>query len=470
MNKRDILKLAAGNLRRHKTRTSLTVLGVVIGIAALSAMVSFGLGLQKNVTGKFSAGDLFTSLTISPVKDFSMGKMHKEAKKDTADKKIPLTDSLVEVINKVPGVKYASPQSDFVSKLKWKSKEIEISVSGISSGLKKFSPYNDLLAGTFFQSDSDLSVLISPNTFQEIGYLIKDEQNSSSQTELAEAKKLKIIPIDSVLGKSIDIISLDLNMMPVMPGIPGMSMDKDFSPFKEKTCQLKIVGVLKPADKINFSGNEIIAPIKTATRISGVGFSKLWDVVNNFKSGTKKSYNLIQVKVNSIKDLDQVKEKLEKMKLNVFSFADKFKDMKQFFLIINTILGAIGSIALVVAGLGISNTMIMSILERTREIGIMKALGAEEKEIRLIFFFEAGFIGLIGAILGLTLGWVITRFANMISNAQMPIGSGHVQLFDFSYELIIGSVLFSILISLLAGMYPASKAAKVDPVEALRHD
>ena len=159
------------------------------------------------------------------------------------------------------------------------------------------------------------------------------------------------------------------------------------------------------------------------------------------------------------------------MKFNVFSLADQFKEIRQSFLIMDGILGAIGTIALIIAGLGIMNTMIMSILERTREIGIMKAIGGSELQIRMIFFVEAGVIGFIGALFGLVLGWGVTLIANKIANAvTMPIGETYVNFFYFPPWLIFGAIAFSIILSLAAGVYPAIRASRVDPVKALRHD
>jgi putative ABC transport system permease protein len=115
--------------------------------------------------------------------------------------------------------------------------------------------------------------------------------------------------------------------------------------------------------------------------------------------------------------------------------------------------------------------MVMSILERTREIGIMKAIGGSEGEIKTIFFVEAAVIGVAGAALGLVLGWCVTRVANLVVNVRiLPEGEAAVNLFYFPAWLILGAVGFSVLVSLAAGLYPAFRAARIDPVEALRHD
>jgi putative ABC transport system permease protein len=137
----------------------------------------------------------------------------------------------------------------------------------------------------------------------------------------------------------------------------------------------------------------------------------------------------------------------------------------------DSLLGAIGTIALIIAALGIINTMLMSILERTREIGVMKAVGGSENEIKFIFFVEAACIGLVGAVFGLMLGWLVTRIANQVMNTMvLPDDQRPIDLFYFPVWLILGAIGFSVFLSLAAGLYPAIRAARIDPVRALRHD
>jgi putative ABC transport system permease protein len=124
-----------------------------------------------------------------------------------------------------------------------------------------------------------------------------------------------------------------------------------------------------------------------------------------------------------------------------------------------------------VSSLGIMNTMVMSILERTREIGIMKAIGGSDGDIRRIFLIEASAIGFFGGITGVILGWVVGRVINIGANIYIQQqGGAPGNLFSLPFWLIGGAIGFSIVISLLAGSYPAGRAAKLDPIQALRHD
>jgi putative ABC transport system permease protein len=113
----------------------------------------------------------------------------------------------------------------------------------------------------------------------------------------------------------------------------------------------------------------------------------------------------------------------------------------------------------------------MSILERYKEIGIMKAVGASDKDVKKIFFFESGVIGFMGGVFGLALGWSVGRVINLIINGfANRQGVPHMNYFSFPWWLCLGAIVFSILISLLAGIYPTVRAARVDPIVALRHD
>jgi putative ABC transport system permease protein len=157
---------------------------------------------------------------------------------------------------------------------------------------------------------------------------------------------------------------------------------------------------------------------------------------------------------------------------SVFSVSDALAGAKNAFIVLDIVLGLIGSIALAVSSLGIVNTMVMSILERTREIGIMKAIGAGNVDVRRIFLIEASVIGLLGGALGIALGWIVGQLINLGANIYIRSqgGTDGISLFSLPLWLSAGAIAFSILVSLVAGSYPASRAARLDPIHALRHD
>jgi ABC-type antimicrobial peptide transport system permease subunit len=160
------------------------------------------------------------------------------------------------------------------------------------------------------------------------------------------------------------------------------------------------------------------------------------------------------------------------MGLGSFSIVDRIDEIRTVFLIMNSVLGLLGGISLLVASFGIANTMIMSILERTREIGIMKAIGAEDREIKLIFFVEAAVLGFLGGSVGAALAAGIDAVANRVVYRFFlkPQGAAYIDFFSLPPWLWLGAILFAVAVSIVAALYPASRAARIDPVKALRHD
>jgi len=176
--------------------------------------------------------------------------------------------------------------------------------------------------------------------------------------------------------------------------------------------------------------------------------------------------------VNDPVVLTEVRKRLTEMGFGSFSIVDQLEQIRTVFLIIDSVLGLLGGISLLVASFGIANTMIMSILERTREIGIMKAIGAEDREIKMIFFFEAAVIGFFGGAIGCLAAWGIDGLANRLAYRFIlkPQGASFIDFFHLPPWLWMGAILFALGVSILAALYPAARAARIDPVRALRHD
>ncbi len=475
MNFTDMVILGLENLWRTKLRTLLTILGVVIGIGALTSMVSFGTGMQKNITDSFTNNDLFTSLTVTPKKfdfdDIASGNAAMVANAARNEGK-PLTDSILSAIRSIPDVQLAYPNLEFPARIKILNDSASFSVSALPAILGSYKPFNELLAGSFFTTDSSLYAIIREEILLskfKIKLLKSGHEVALSHED--SIRGIKVIHPDSLIGKSINLVSMTVNPSKLPLAVFGVMRNPPELPLDEIITELKIGGILKRKDEFssNIFRGQIIIPIKTAEQIPRLGFTSIWDLLDNRKK--EGTYGSIHVRIKEMKKMEEVKTMLEAMGVGVFTIADQLKEIKRVFLIINSILGAIGAIALIVAGLGIINTMVMSILERTREIGIMKAIGGSEHEIRMIFFVEAAVIGFLGAIAGLVLGWVVTKIANFIVNAQLiPESVEPVNMFYFPLWLIAGAVIFSIFVSLAAGLYPAIRAARIDPVKALRHD
>jgi putative ABC transport system permease protein len=253
--------------------------------------------------------------------------------------------------------------------------------------------------------------------------------------------------------------------------IPGLEDNEDGPHADLERHSFRIVGVLETETGINldqFMRSEIYVPIDQARRfreanrdpVEKMGAALIGDA----------GYQRAEVRVTNPTEVRAVQQEITKLGFNSFSLNNQIDQIRYVFLVVNGGLALLGGIALLVASFGIANTMIMSILERTREIGIMKAIGGSDSEIMRIFFFEASLIGLAGGALGVLGGWGVDRLANFIVNRYVVKEPPYIEFFSIPWYLWVGAIAFAVLVSLIAAIYPALRAARVDPIKALRHD
>ena len=234
---------------------------------------------------------------------------------------------------------------------------------------------------------------------------------------------------------------------------------------------LKIVGIceLDPDSMRGQARARVFMPLKLAETLHVMQPSDLRDTTN--RTGDSPTYTTLEVRVNSPANVQSVEDAVKKMGFNTFSITDATKSLRRFFAVLDLFLGIFGSLALAVASIGIINTLVMAILERRREIGIMKAIGASDADVRGLFFAEAGAMGIFGGIFGVALGWTIGRVINLGTNIYLKRQNfPPEQIWYVPWWLVGGAIAFAVIVSLVSGLYPAARAARLDPVQALRYE
>jgi len=470
----DLAQLALGNLRRTKLRSFLTILGVVVGIGALLSMVSFGTGMQKNVTRALEDNDLFTSIFVTRQKiDFDAAVSGDiENAIGSFEKPAPvLNDSVLQSILGIEGVDMAFPEIRFPGKIFSFGQSAKTTIQALPVTMERFRPFNSLLYGTFFRNDTCRGAVLNHHVLRELKIRLSAPGAHTPLSTEDSLRGFRTMHPDSVIGSEIELITTIVDIKKVLQNPLQAVTGTQNLPVRESRLRFRISGILPPESGFE-SGRfnaGIFLPFHTARSIPRMGFASVWDLLDSTPENA--GYGSVYVRVQKMRDVESVAASIRAMGFGTFSIMDQLKEIRQGFLILDSLLGAVGVIALFVAALGIINTMVMSILERTREIGVMKAIGGSEAEIRAIFFIEAGVIGFLGGIFGLGLGWIVTRIANVVGNHLLSAqGVPHVRFFHFPPWLLLGALAFSVCVSLLAGLYPASRAARVDPVKALRHD
>ena len=435
-----MILMGLGNLLRSRLRTFLTLLGVVVGIGALSSMMSLGTGIRKNFTDAFAGSDLFTSFTVFPAEISPDAVL--TGNMDIQDvmagrSSVPLNDSAVNCIVSLPGVELVVPDIIFPARLRFLGKETQTRVQVLPPEMGVFPPFNRLRGGSFFSSEISNHLIIREEELAQLGITLYDKKMASP--DIADSTgKSRPMPVDSVIGMTIELVTMVIDPSKFQLNPLNVQALSEEHLLREHVTLMQIEGIVEKSNMYAFNrfrGDVMIAPAR-AGNIPRVGFDSVWDLLK--PGSTMDTYPSLYVRVKDLQVVQEVKEKITEMGFSVFYLADRLDEFKRQFLIVQSLLGAIGFIALFVAALGIINTMVMTILERVREIGIMKSIGARDQEVRWIFFTEAG--------------------------------TEPVDLFYFPLWLLAGSVAFSVLVSLAAGLYPAVKASRIDPVKALRHD
>ncbi|MBN1853223.1 MAG: ABC transporter permease [Pirellulales bacterium] len=448
----DYIEQSFFNLWKKKLRTFLTTFGVVIGIGALVSMISFGKGMQKNVKDQFEKAALFNYVTIisnSEGEHLAHSPRHRRVEPESNRPGRVLDDDFIHEITQLEGVELAFPERRFPANLKLGEKEQFALVQVLPTDVCR-SKLMQLVVGKPYMSDNENAVIISDSLLRRLN--IKDPK--------------------SAIGRKIEVATLILDLKNFLKpgGIISILAGKSL-PFSEESYTFTIAGV---CERAGFHGpmplrSDVFIPPGTADQMKKLSSTSIWDFFQS--KGETKGYSMLNVRVSSLKYIDSVKAYAEDQGLRTFALVDQLEEMKTAFLVMDMFLLAVGMIAIVVASLGIINTMVMSILERYKEIGIMKAVGATNRDVKKIFFFESGVIGFAGGVFGLILGWIVSILINRVVNHILSKqGAPHVDCFAFPWWLCLGAILFSIVVSLIAGIYPTLRAARVDPIVALRHD
>ncbi len=447
----DYIEQSFSNLRKKKLRTFLTTFGVVIGIGALVCMFAFGKGMQKNMTDSFNKLELFNYLGVFQRSGNSHGHQSSQdpnAQEEASRQKDILDDDFLLELTKIEGVEWAFPEMRFPAVIRFGDDE-EFSLIQVLPAKICQSGIVNFRAGTFYTSDEENSLIISDSLLRRLE-LKKPEEAVGQEIEVST------LAIDFSLANLPNIISF----------LGGQGL-----PFNRQSYTFKIVGV---TERMGVSGpmlmrSDVCIPHGTSKRMKKIPLTSISDLFASPEQS--QGYSAAGIKLISPEYVEPVKKQVEDMGFNTFSIMDQLEEIKTVFIFMDLFLFAVGMIAIVVASLGIINTMVMSILERYKEIGIMKAVGASDMDVKKIFFFESGVIGFMGGVFGLALGWIVSFVINIVINSiAVSEGVPYMSYFSFPLWLCLGAIAFSIIISLLSGIYPTMRAAKVDPVIALRHD
>jgi len=413
-----------------KFRTILTIIGVVIGTASIIVMVSIGNGAQKSITDELSGIGSVTTIQVYPDIASTGRTMLVGGKND--DKPILNNDALKD-LKKIDGVVAVTPVVNLSgATIEFNREQYGVSLMGVDYDVLGNMRYNTTSGKKPGANDRN-SVILGKDVLSS--YTI-----SSTGAQVQES----VVTPEDLIGKNISLVITKTN-----------ADGED----ETRTEKVKVVGVLEST-----GGSEdysIIADYNLVTDLNE------WQtgVKSNVK---KKGYSEALVTVEDSSVVNAVTAKIEDLDFTVFSMQQILDSMGSVFQMLQILLGGIGGVALLVACIGIVNTMTMSIYERTKEIGIMKVIGASISDIRNMFIAESTMIGLIGGIVGIIISFLLSILINLV--AGLFIAKGSMTISYITPGLVIFALVFSAIVGLLSGVRPAIKAANLSSLDAIRSE
>jgi putative ABC transport system permease protein len=465
----DLTELAIRNLRESLLRNSLTTIGISVGVASLVAMLSLGIGLQQLASRRLVKSGLFDTVVVTSRRDLRNYDRDEKREGPPPGESRILDEPARHDIEHLPNVLEAYPDIRFISELRFEDKPQMSMISALPDSARSNDAFEGM-QGSFFSSDMAQEVILQKVFAEEL----------LGKTPKAGADEINVREVAGpLLGKELTMRYAQRAATPgSAPSANGASSARDQDSLGgaaysvvSREQKLKIVGVsdLDPESMRGPMRAKVFLPLKFAESLHIMQPTDLREVSR--AASDQPVYSSISVRVKSPGQVQSVEDAIKKMGFTTFSILDATRSLRQFFAVLDLFLGIFGSLALAVASIGIVNTLVMAILERRREIGIMKAIGASDGDVKKLFFTEAGAMGILGGIVGVALGWAIGQSINLGTNVYLKrqgIPSEH--FWAVPWWLVVSAITFAFIVSLVSGLYPASRAARLDPVQALRYE
>lgn len=447
MKMQDLFLLAFSNLRRRKIRTLLTVLGVVIGTASIVVMVSLGLGMSESLLRSFQSSGSLTKINIT-----NYGGMGTNAKN-----KVELTDESIHSFESIPHVIGTSPSLEVYVTAKVGALQGDFSLRGVSQA---YFQQMKLKEGTYpKKGDAELSLIY--------GNTVAGSFHKGNNWD----KEYSIDPMKDTLFYIFPEAQDNSK--------PGTAQTQGEQNKPQKKYIIKTSGVMEgSAEDYSEDSSYVYADLDSLKAFLKKIYKKNLVQQKTGKNGKPLryySYDQAYVFVDDMNNVAAVQKQITDMGYSCYSQVEWLKQAQEQIKTTQLVLGGIGAVSLLVAAIGIMNTMMMSIFERTKEIGVMKVLGCDMGDIRNMFLTESALIGILGGIVGIALSYGVSFIINFLSSGGGEMvdsytGGGGGNISTIPLWLAGFAIVFAMLVGMLSGYFPSVRAMKLSPLAAIRNE
>ncbi len=352
----------------------------------------------------------------------------------------PLDDAALRQLEAIDGVDYACP--DF------RLAEVEVThgtasqrlrAVGLPREMSLISFLDELFqAGGFFTLSDQPEVILSDKTARQLGFTTAEQ----------------------AVGQTVQIVAAGLT-----------AKSEDEFAFRQTHIEARVTGVIRtPGFTPVLGDNALLLPVDVMRNLPGILAEPQLQRLRAQQAGTPGSYSRVTVRAARAEQVPRIEQEIRQLGFETQAMVTQIKEMRTFFIFLKLLLASVGTVALVVAGLGILNTHLITVMERKSEIGLYKAIGASDQDIRLMFLTEAAVVGLLGGLGGLLLARVVAALIQWVANVYLARQEIEIPmlLFRFPLWLLSAAVAYSVVASVISGLYPAGRAARLDPIQALR--
>ncbi len=468
----DLMIMSLGNLWRRKLRTILTILGVLIGTSSIVAMLSLALGMKQTIMEEYSSMGAVTAITVMPSEggDSESGQMNEDTM---------LTDSNMELFQQMEHVEDVSPILEFGVNIQHGKYDGYANLRGVSQETLE---QLELGEGELPREEGGSLQVVAGNTLlTNFGYMSGNEYYDYYTTgELPDIDIMK----DIRKVEFYDYMAMEENYDATEETVDDTEEDLSEEVIYEEdvvmedssmmegliTFRVNVTGIMAgEPEQYSMYSDSLMVNVDSLKGYLTKNFGKgkiPGQPKNNGKPLNEWVYNYLVVNVDDSDNVEAVQQDIQSMGFQAQSNKELLESAQKTLTIIELVLGGIGMVSFLVAAIGIANTMMMSTYERTKEIGIMKVLGCDMRDIQKLFLLEAGFIGFIGGIIGLGFTCILSAVINSIAQSYMDGMVGQISLITWWLGAV--AIVFSTLMGMLAGFFPARRAMKLSPLAAIR--
>ena len=468
----DLLRMSVSSLRRRKLRTFLTVLGVVIGTASIVVMISLGLGMQEAMYAEVAESGGTTAVTVTGKDSWGVGMMYTGSSSGQEESKKYITDEVIEELRTLEHVRSAQPVLN-VSAIGLKGNyQGYLDITGMTpEGLKELKlELKD--GGRLPDPDSSELELVYGNAVLKNFY---DKGTMKGYWDTGEVPDIDLQ--NDSLFLVLDADGYNASQSPPSVGVADSGEDTASDSGKRTSAPKKYVvkssGVMAGGiDEYNVNSSNVYCDLDTLKSYLQKEFRGRVIPGQPSTAGgkpySKFVYSMVKIQADDMENVEELSNVIRGLGYNVSTNIEYIDSMKKQFALVQAVLGGIGAVSLLVAAIGIANTMMMSIYERTKEIGVMKVIGCGLKNIRQMFLLEAAFIGLTGGVIGNILSLIISVVINVLTSGGdtgIPANISSIPVW-----LLLSSIGFAILVGTAAGYFPARRAMRLSPLAAIRSE